>query len=367
MNPQLIDEIYESSFLPERWPGVLGQLAEIAGGRGGVLFVTNVEVASAAPGILRWTGSESMREDLEVYVHEGWIGRDPRVPRLMFSPHAGFLADESLLSEAELGTNPTILGYYRARGLGRGAITGVRLPTGDAAILSVEREYVRGPVGAEAVAALDGLRPHLLRSALVSSRLQLERARAASEALSLIGLPALVFNERGVVLAANALIEALTDHVRWRAHGRVAFRDPGADELFTRSIETIGIDAAPSIRSLVVRDADSRPAFVGHILPIRRQARDLFNLSAGVLVLTPVTLPNAPPVDLIQSLFDLSPAEARVARELATGATVDEIAGAAETSPYTVRAQVRAILQKTGLHRQVEVVALLGGLNLSRG
>ena len=213
---------------------------------------------------------------------------------------------------------------------------------------------------------LDSLRPHLLRSALVSSRLQLERARAASEALSLIGLPALVFDERGVVMAANSLIETLTDYVRWRARDRVCLSDLTADEQFRHSVETIGIDTAPSIRSLVIRDDDANPAFIGHIIPIRRQARDLFTLSAGVLVLTPVTLPSAPPAELIQSLFDLSPAEARVARELAAGNTVDEIAGAAAVSPYTVRAQVRAILEKTGLHRQVEVVALLGGINLRK-
>ena len=364
MDPQLIDEIYESSFLPERWPGVLGKLADIAGGRGGVLFVTNAEVTNDRPGILRWTASEGVRGDLDAYVGEGWIARDLRVPRLAVSPHAGFMTDDLLFSEAELETDPTILGYYRARGLGRTAITGVRLPTGDAAILTVEREYARGPVDPDAVAVLDSLRPHLLRSALVSSRLQLERARAASEALSLIGLPALVFDERGVVMAANSLIERLTDHVHWRARDRVCLTDLVAEALFKQSIRTIGVAGARSIRSIAIRDADSNPVFVGHVVPIRRQARDLFTLSAGVLVLTPVLLPSAPPVELIQSLFDLSPAEARVARGLAGGSTVDEIAGAAAVSPYTVRAQVRAILEKTGMHRQVEIVALLGGINL---
>jgi DNA-binding CsgD family transcriptional regulator len=196
----------------------------------------------------------------------------------------------------------------------------------------------------------------------MSARLQMERARAASEALSLLGLPALVFDERGAVMAANALAENLTGHVRWRARDRVSLRDLAADALFQRAIATIGLEDAPPVRSFAVRDADANPALVAHVIPIRRNVRDLLTRSAGVLLLTPLTVPNAPPVELIRSLFDLTPAEARVARGLAAGDTVDEIASGAAVSSNTVRAQVRGILEKTGLHRQVEVVALLGGI-----
>jgi hypothetical protein len=70
------------------------------------------------------------------------------------------------------------------------------------------------------VEKLDELRPHLARSALMSARLQLERARIASETLAVIGLPALVLNEQGKVLAANHLIEALTSYIQWRPQER---------------------------------------------------------------------------------------------------------------------------------------------------
>jgi DNA-binding CsgD family transcriptional regulator len=62
-----------------------------------------------------------------------------------------------------------------------------------------------------------------------------------------------------------------------------------------------------------------------------------------------VTLPQAPPVELVQSLFDLTPAEARVARGLASGKTVDDIAIDGGTSPNTIRTHVRGVLEKTGL------------------
>ena len=59
----------------------------------------------------------------------------------------------------------------------------------------------------------------------MSARLQLERARIASETLAVIGLPALVLDEKGKVLAANPLIEALTGYVHWRAQDRVSLKD----------------------------------------------------------------------------------------------------------------------------------------------
>jgi hypothetical protein len=43
---------------------------------------------------------------------------------------------------------------------------------------------------------------------------------------------------------------------------------------------------------------------VGHVVPIRFSARDIFARSAAVLVLMPVSARGSPPVELVQSLFD---------------------------------------------------------------
>lgn len=64
----------------------------------------------------------------------------------------------------------------------------------------------------------------------------------------------------------------------------------------------------------------------------------------------------------MQSLFDLTPAEARVARSLASGKTVEDIASDGGVSLNTVRTHVRGVLAKTGCDRQAEVVALLTGI-----
>ena len=67
----------------------------------------------------------------------------------------------------------------------------------------------------------------------------------------------------------------------------------------------------------------------------------------------------------MKSLFDLTPAEARVARDLAEGKTVADIASGAGLGS-TIRSHVRGVLEKTGCNRQTDVVALLAGLAATR-
>jgi mannose-6-phosphate isomerase-like protein (cupin superfamily)/DNA-binding CsgD family transcriptional regulator len=200
----------------------------------------------------------------------------------------------------------------------------------------------------------------LARASFVAAHMPLEGARAATQALALLGIPALVFADNGNVLAANQLIDTLRGFILWRANDRIALKDARADALLRDAIATGYQDDSPSVRSFPVRHADS--IMIAHVVPIRGAARDVFFRCAAMLMLTPVTRPEAPSVDLIRSLFDLTPAEARVARGLAAGQTVKGIAAESGTSTNTVRSHVKVVLTKVGYSRQSDVVALLNGL-----
>lgn len=156
--------------------------------------------------------------------------------------HAGFLTDLDILTPDELDLEPVYRDFWRPQGVGWAVGTAIPIPTGENVVFVMTRRLNRGPVEQAVVQKLDELRPHLARSALVSARLQLERARAASEALALIGLPALVLNERGKVLAANYLIEALTGYIHWRTQDRVSLNDGGANKLLREAIAAIDME-----------------------------------------------------------------------------------------------------------------------------
>ena len=124
------------------------------------------------------------------------------------------------------------------------------------------------------------------------------------------------------------------------------------------AISQIGLQNG-GVRSFPVRGDDGQANRVAHVVPVRLSAKDIFQRGAAVLILTPITVPNAPSVELLQSLFDLTPAECRVARRLASGENIDAISAAARVSRNTVRTHLRSLMEKTGCNRQTEVVSLL--------
>ncbi|MBI2735639.1 MAG: hypothetical protein HYX38_03675 [Rhodospirillales bacterium] len=115
------------------------------------------------------------------------------------------------------------------------------------------------------------------------------------------------------------------------------------------------------MQSFASRVTESDAAII-HVVPTSGRSRDLFEGGLAVLVVTPVTAPDAPNAQVIRALFDLSPGEARVARSLTRGQTIDQIAESSGVTRETVRSQVKAVMAKTGTARQAEVAALLAGL-----
>jgi DNA-binding CsgD family transcriptional regulator len=361
MTDDLIDRIYESSFVPELWPSILDALSNIAGARGGVLFAAHSKV-------LNWTASANLTETFKVYVEDGWLRRCTRRACWLAHTHPGFLVEHDVWKQEELESNPIYRDFLMPRGLGWSAGMALPMPTGDNIVFSLERDFAKGPVEREQIGILDRLRPHLARSALVAARLRLEHARGAADTLALIGLPAVVLDQDGAVMWANRLAESLPDFVHWRANNRMAFVDSAANALLCEAIRgpAAGAGTERNVQSFPVRNADGTSTRVAHVLPVRGTARDIFERCRTVVVLTPVTLSQAPPVELVRSLFDLTPAEARVARSLSAGETLDDIAETGGVSRNTVRTQLRGVMEKTGCTRQAELVSLLANLSLPR-
>lgn len=85
------------------------------------------------------------------------------------------------------------------------------------------------------------------------------------------------------------------------------------------------------------------------------------------MIVTTVGTPAPPNLSLISGLFDLTRAEARLARELASGRSLDEAATTLNLSVNTIKTHTKAIFRKTGVKRQSELTALLSGLALPLG
>lgn len=63
--------------------------------------------------------------------------------------------------------------------------------------------------------------------------------------------------------------------------------------------------------------------------------------------------------ELVRQLFDLTPAEAAVARRLTAGLSLEDAASSLDISRNTARAHLRSIFSKSGITRQTELVRLV--------
>ncbi len=355
-NLGIINRIYEAGAIQETWTSVLHSLSNRYDGAGGLLF------AFGANGTQRWIASPDIQSTFEEFVRDGWAELNQRPARLAAMNYAGFVQDFDTFTPEEIENDRVYQEFYIKRGLGWAAGTMVPVPSGDTLVFSFERAYRKGSFQRHELQELDALRPHLARAALCSSRLALQRAQGMTAALEVIGLPAAVLRDGGRLYAANASFQALIPAVASDLRRRLVFTNDGADALLDDTLKRLAVeDASGQSRSIPIPASENRVAMVAHVVPVRGQAGDIFSYGMALLVVTPVDRKIVPTAEVLQGLFDLTPAEARVARGIAEAQTVEAIALANGVSRETVRTQLSSVLGKTGLNRQAELVALLSG------
>jgi DNA-binding CsgD family transcriptional regulator len=114
--------------------------------------------------------------------------------------------------------------------------------------------------------------------------------------------------------------------------------------------------------SLAVRDKERSGAAVMHLIPAGHDARDLFSQVATFAVIARPGNDLLPGADIIAALFDLTPAEARVARGIAQGLSPAEVSKQLNLSYETVRTQLKRVFAKTSTNRQNELALLISKL-----
>ena len=348
-----IDQIYEAAVVPGSWLRVLDGMAEISGAEGTLMFAAGTERS-------HWISSKTIEPLVTEWLSCKWFGTEGRTLRLVPRRDPRFLTDLDAFTREELDADPYHVEFLRPRGFGWCVGTSIRSPAGDHLVFTSERLWRNGPVEREAIDKLDLLRPHLARSALLSARIGLERARATVNALQTVGLPAAVLTTGGRAIAANPDFERSTAWIVIGAGDRVSFVTPAAQAVLAEALTLSGQQAKSFVgRSIPVPGDGDRPPLVAHLLPLRGAGRDIFTGASLLLYLTPLAASKAPDVKLLEVLFDLTPTEARIAGLLVEGQSVAMIARAQAVTENTVRMHLKSVFTKTGVKRQAELVSLL--------
>lgn len=355
----LVDSIYEAAVVADGWPSVLHRLAGSVEAAGGALITTTGDQYGG------WWLSAGLGQAADIYLRSDAPQRSLTLPRLLGANWGGFLTDQDLFqTDDEYSLDPLVAEWARPSGFYRGAGTAIHVPNGDVAIFQLHRRAGEPAFTVENVRQLNALRPHLARAAVLASRWREARLRSATQALELLGLPAAVLDPGGRVLAANGLIEAMTEHIVWGARDRIRLVDPAAGAVLDAAL-ALGADAF-GVRSFAAGNLDGSELVVLHAIPVEGQARDLFGADLTLLAVTRPSAARTPDPSLIQGLFDLTAAEARVAAGLIDGRSISDLARQNQVGVETVRTQVKSILGKTGVQRQAEFVAKFRSVDLPR-
>jgi DNA-binding CsgD family transcriptional regulator len=270
-----------------------------------------------------------------------------------------------MFTTEEMDNDPTFQELFRPRGFGWAVGSVVQVPSDDMLAFSIERRFDDGPVEDHHIPKLNALRPHLARAALMSARLRLERAHGMAESLNTMGLPSAVLLGDGKVIATSPLFEKIRGQIISKAFGKVALADAAANALLSEAIATLNSSECKfTARSIPVPSDGENEAMIVHLVPVCRSAHDIFGPAMGILVVTPLGSLQTLPDDLLNGLFDLSPAEIRAANGLLRGKTIDDLAGELGLSRETIRSQVKAVLSKTGTARQSDLVSLLANVKI---
>ncbi len=349
----LTDRIYEAGLVPQLWPALLHEIGDAVGGNGGALFAVH-------EGYGRSLNSPNHDGTMSLFMNGGWSQRDRTLPRALALGHPGFVSERDLFTEIELNADEVYRDFFRKHGLDYRAGTIIPMPTGDSVAITIFRTGAQGPVAPQDIQFLDGLRPHLARASLIANRLGFERVRAQAETLQALGLPGAVLGRQGRVLAANALFQTHMPSLFQDRTQRLAISDQAADGLLATALAELHLEGR-NIRSIPIGATPDRVPMVVHVVPVRGAANDIFLQAAALLIVTPVDRAAVPSAEVLQGLFDLTPTEAKIAHGIGLARSVEELARSQGVDRETVRSQLKAVLSKTGLSRQQELVSLLAG------
>lgn len=353
----LQDQIYEAVVLPELWPRTLAAISTFSDTAGTALLSLNERG-------VRLVASPSLEAIGRRVVEENWMARSGRAQGVMRKGLVGtprFLTEVDYFDAGDLERDPLVTELFRPAGLGWAAGWLQTLPHGDTILLNVEQFQERGPIHGEQLRRLDAIYATIARAAAIAARNEHERVRTAIDTLTTLGLPAAALTRSGGVFETNALFGGAS-HIWTTAGGdRLALHDRVADRQLLTALD------GGTVLSIPIRaQQGGLITAVLQIVPIRRAAQDVFSQATVIVMLSEIRA-GAPSATLVQSLFDLTPAELVVAKAIAAGQTLAGIAARSGRSIHTVRDQLKSVMSKTGSARQAELIVLMQQLGRING
>ena len=353
----VIDRFYEAAARPELWRDVLHEYA-LATGAAGAALVPGPDI------LLAPVCSVFLDEAVYIGTREGWLAASPRVARgiPVMTGSRPVITEAHIFTPEELDRLPWQAEFLDRLGFRSFAALPLVAAAGSSIVLSSERRKQQGQFQSRETKAIARAVPHLQRAGQLAVHLAGARAQGMLDAFDAMSCGALLLDRSGCVIRANTRAQGHFGRGLALTHGQLSANHRPANaelqKLIASGLRPGPAHEAPASGAVALPRPAGRP-LVAHVAPLVGSARDLFQQARAVLLLIDPDEGRDLAEPLLRGAFGLTPAEARLARALALGRSLAEIAAAHGTTEGTTRIQLRAIFAKTGTRRQAELVALL--------
>lgn len=361
--------IYGTLAEPDLWPAVMEQICGTFNAEGASMIHHDF---GAKRGFMRChCGHVAPATDAAyngaMNAHNPWLHSD-----MPYRPDTVFLGTE-ILPDAELVRTEFYRTYLRPLGL-QHRLCGVVARDGmETEFVTILRRRGTRSFGGREKARLKTILPHLSQALALERRLvrQQEERSALFEMLDHIPVACLLLNQGCRVRFMNRSAQALMarrDGLTVRAGQLVAPRKREAMSL--RSLVAQVASRAPTAREqedhLVISRGADRPPLLLTLFPVdRRRIEPDGQIDSLVAVLTKD--PDGEEQGSICSFaeaYGLTPAEERLITLLAEGHGLFDAARALGVTRNTARTHIRHVYGKLGVHRQADIIRLLGKLSV---
>ena len=274
------------------------------------------------------------------------------------------LEEPLLMSEvgsADAVRNRFVSEWLRPQGLVDSLTLGLARDTATLAAASFVRHVSAGPVGEEERGAIRLFAPHLKRSVTISRLLEAQTLTAANyrRIIDAVTIPILLTDVGLNLIDANDAARDMLDRRSplLLASGQVGAADPVVSKAITGAVKAIGDPRQFSRMGLNLPARTQDGNCVIHLLPLGGTSRSALTADPALAIFVAGQADDAPTATLT-ALFGLTAAEAKVCAEIVSGRTTSAAATALGLQPSTVRTHLLRIYEKTGVHRQSELVRL---------
>jgi DNA-binding CsgD family transcriptional regulator/PAS domain-containing protein len=350
---ELVGTIYDAAEDPALWEDVMTRLVRRTNARSGIFY--DHDHAARHAKVLGAIGFDPyyVRQYEDYYAAlDPWHKRGEGRPLGEVAQTAGMLSDVELKRTEFYQDHLRPQGVFYAMG-GPVMRAGTRM-----AVFGIQSTYQTGVFTAETESLIRRLMPHFRRAYRMQGALDAVRREGMEfeAVLHLLPQPVLVVDRDGHLLFANAAGEQLlrAGTMLRVAAGRIRPAHRGDIAAFAKALNPIA-DGADGDGSLALRRAGERRPVMVRVTPLRRRNRAEWSGRIALMV----ELPPAPRgLDTWAVAFRLSPAETRLWAALSAGRRLIDIAEESGVSINTVRVQLRTLFQKTGVHRQADLLRL---------